>query len=121
MFDVSPEILFGKYDGAKEMKLLCHMVNKVSRILQPSVIFIDGAEKPFYKKVPKPEKQFKPKKMKKYIFKDLVKPILPEDRVMLLSTSNQPWNTAAKPFIKCFEKIIMIPRYFIYFFSFILT
>lgn len=49
------------------------------RLLQPSVIFIEDAEKTFMKKVPKTDKT-DPKRLKKDLPK-LVKAIAPTDRV----------------------------------------
>jgi len=54
-------------------------VNKVSRLLQPSVIYIDGGEKPFLKKVPKTDKT-DPKRLKKDLPK-IVKSISQDDQV----------------------------------------
>lgn len=51
------------------------------RLLQPSVIFIEDAEKTFMKKVPKTDKT-DPKRLKKDLPK-LVKAIAPTDRVQL--------------------------------------
>jgi hypothetical protein len=60
-----------------------HLVNKVSRLLQPSVIYIDGAEKPFLKKVPKTDKT-DPKRLKKDLPK-IVKGISQDDQVRMLN------------------------------------
>ncbi|KAF2885219.1 hypothetical protein ILUMI_20938 [Ignelater luminosus] len=110
LFDCSPPVLAGKYKGKKGLKMLVHLLTKMSRILQPSIIFIDGGEKPFYKKVPKPERSQDPKKLGKALLKQIVKPILPEDRVLVLAISNQPFAAKAKPLVKTFERIILIPR-----------
>lgn len=87
------------------MKMLLHLINKMSRILQPSIIFIDGAEKPFYKKVPKEEKQLEPKRLGKKLFKGIIKPILPEDRVLVLSITGKPWTARAKGLTKTYERV----------------
>lgn len=87
--------------------MLVHLLTKMSRILQPSIIFIDGGEKPFYKKVPKPERSQEPKKLGKVLLKQIVKPILPEDRVLVLAISNQPFAAKAKPLIKTFERVLI--------------
>lgn len=56
------------------------------RLLQPSVIYMDGAEKPFLKKVPKTDKT-DPKRLKKDLPK-LVKSISAEDQVIILTRNN---------------------------------
>lgn len=88
--------------------MLLHLVNKMSRLLQPSVIFIDGAEKPFYKKVPKEEKELEPKRLGTKLFKGIVKPILPEDRVLVLSITGKPWTAKAKGLKKTYERVYFI-------------
>lgn len=85
--------------------MLLHLINKMSRILQPSVIFIDGAEKPFYKKVPKEERALEPKRIGKKLFKGIVKPILPEDRVLVLSITGKPWTAKATGLAKAYERV----------------
>lgn len=85
--------------------MLLHLINKMSRLLQPSIIFFDGAEAPFYKKVPKPERALEPKKMGKKLLKGIIKPILPEDRVMVLGITGKPWTAKAKPILKAFERV----------------
>ncbi|XP_044861234.1 IQ and AAA domain-containing protein 1-like isoform X3 [Mauremys mutica] len=57
LFDLSPDNLVGKYPGKAGLSMLMHVVFKVARLMQPSVIWIGNAEKTFYKKVPKEEKQ----------------------------------------------------------------
>lgn len=64
LFDLTPANIVGKYPGKTGLIMLVHLVNKVSRLLQPSVIFMDGAEKPFVKKIPKTDKT-DPKRLKK--------------------------------------------------------
>ena len=58
------------------------MIVKVGRLLQPSVIYIDQAEKTFLKKVSKTDKS-DPKRLKKDLPK-LVKSIAPEDQVEMV-------------------------------------
>jgi hypothetical protein len=65
-------------------------VNKVSRLLQPSVIYIDGAEKPFLKKVPKTDKT-DPKRLKKDLPK-IVKGISQDDQVGMLHPPHNSYS-----------------------------
>ena len=81
---------------------------KLSRLLQPSVIFMEGAEKPFIKKVSKTDKT-DPKRLKKDLPK-LVKSITSEDRVILIGTSNSPWDGDQKLLYQTYDKVIYIPR-----------
>lgn len=103
--------------------------------MQPSVIWIGEAEKMFYKKVPKEEKEVLPGKMdakhvvlvwqlkqclcvcdkmdprrlKKDMLKSL-KLIKGEDRVLIMGTSKSPLLADIKSLGKMFNKIILIPR-----------
>lgn len=64
LFDLTPGNIVGKYPGKTGLVMLMHLVNKVSRLLQPSVILMDDAEKPFVKKIPKTDRT-DPKRLKK--------------------------------------------------------
>uniref|UniRef100_A0A673G3T8 IQ motif containing with AAA domain 1 n=1 Tax=Sinocyclocheilus rhinocerous TaxID=307959 RepID=A0A673G3T8_9TELE len=109
LFDLSPATVAGKYPGKSGLQYLLHMVFKVARQLQPSVIWIGDAEKTFYKKVPKLEKEMEPKRLKKNLPK-VLKSIKPEDRVLVVGTTRRPFDADIKPFCKVYKKIILIPR-----------
>ncbi|CAH2094784.1 unnamed protein product [Euphydryas editha] len=108
LFDLSPANIVGKYPGKSGLIMLIHLVMKVSRLLQPSVIWMDDAEKPFVKKVPKTDKT-DPKRLKKDLVK-IIKGILPEDRVLFIGTSKTPWDAEQKLLFQCYSKVIQIPR-----------
>lgn len=101
LFDLSAANIVGKYPGKAGLIMLIHLINKVSkyvayfkdlsaiveaendlfcRLLQPSIIYIDDAEKTFLKKVPKTDKT-DPKRLKKDLSK-IVKSIGPSDLVL---------------------------------------
>ncbi|XP_060864173.1 dynein regulatory complex protein 11 isoform X2 [Metopolophium dirhodum] len=108
LFDLTSANIVGKYPGKSGLTMLLHLINKVARLLQPSVIFIEDAEKTFMKKVPKTDKT-DPKRLKKDLPK-LVKAIAPTDRILLLGTSCCPWDCDQKSLTGTYGKIIVIPR-----------
>ncbi|XP_014228258.1 IQ and AAA domain-containing protein 1 [Trichogramma pretiosum] len=108
LFDLTPANLAGKYPGKSGLVMLLHLISKVSRLLQPSVIFMEGAEKPFVKKVPKTDRT-DPKRLKKDLAK-LVKGIGPEDRVIVIGTSRSPWEADQKLMYQAYDKVIYVPR-----------
>ncbi|XP_011499009.1 PREDICTED: IQ and AAA domain-containing protein 1 [Ceratosolen solmsi marchali] len=108
LFDITPSNIVGKYPGKTGLIMLLHLISKVSKLLQPSVIFMEGAERPFVKKVPKADKT-DPKRLKKDLPK-LVKNITNEDRVILIGTSSSPWNGDQKLLYQTYDKVIFIPR-----------
>ncbi|KAJ1529199.1 hypothetical protein ONE63_006003 [Megalurothrips usitatus] len=108
LFDLSAANIVGKYPGKAGLVMLVHLVSKVSRLLQPAVIFMDCAEKPFLKKVPKTDKT-DPKRLKKDLPK-LVKSIGPEDQVLLLGISRSPWECDQKALAQVYTKMLLIPR-----------
>uniref|UniRef100_A0A8C9ZUZ5 IQ motif containing with AAA domain 1 like n=1 Tax=Sander lucioperca TaxID=283035 RepID=A0A8C9ZUZ5_SANLU len=109
LFDLSPLNTAGKYPGKNGLAMMLHMVFKVARLLQPSVIWIEDAEKMFYKKVPKEEKELDPKRLKKDLPKSL-KLIKGEDRVLIVGTTKDPLSADIKSLCKMYSKIILIPR-----------
>lgn len=80
LFDLSPEILAGKFMGSKNEHKLINTISKIARAYAPSVIFIDNSEKVWAKKVPEDEKYLKPKRFARY-FPKLVKNIKKGDQV----------------------------------------
>ncbi|XP_077464271.1 dynein regulatory complex protein 11 isoform X2 [Stigmatopora argus] len=109
LFDLSPVNIAGKYPGKPGLAMMIHLVFKVARLMQPSVIWIDGAEKMFYKKVPKEERALEPKRLKKDLPKAL-KLIKEEDRVLVLGTTTDPTTADIKSLCKVYTKVILIPR-----------
>ncbi|CAB1444708.1 unnamed protein product [Pleuronectes platessa] len=109
LFDLSRLNTAGKYPGKSGLAMMLHMVFKVARLLQPSVIWIGDAEKMFYKKVPKEEKELEPKRLKKDLSKSL-KLIKAEDRVLIVGTTRDPLSADIKSLCKMYSKILLIPR-----------
>ncbi|KAM4574468.1 dynein regulatory complex protein 11 isoform 2-T2 [Fundulus diaphanus] len=106
---VGPAGVAGKYPGKNGLTMMLHMVFKVARLLQPSVIWIGDAEKMFYKKVPKEEEELDPRRLKKDLPKCL-KLIKGEDRVLIIGTTRDPQSADIKALSKMYGKIILIPR-----------
>ncbi|KAM4738665.1 dynein regulatory complex protein 11 isoform 2-T2 [Anableps anableps] len=109
LFDLSPYNTAGKYPGKNGLTMMLHMVFKVARLLQPTVIWIGDAEKMFYKKVPKEEQELEPRRLKKDLPKCL-KLIKEEDRVLIIGATKNPQSADIKALSKMYGKIILIPR-----------
>ena len=56
LFDLSPANIAGRYPGKAGLNMMLHMVFKVAKALQPSVVYIGDAEKTWMKKAPKGDK-----------------------------------------------------------------
>lgn len=108
LFDLTPSNIVGKYPGKSGLIMLIHLVLKVSRLFQPSVIYMGDAERPFMKKIPKTDRT-DPKRLKKDLPK-LIKNIAVEDRVIFIGTSNLPWEADQKLLQQTYNRFIMIPR-----------
>lgn len=108
LFDLSAANIVGKYPGKAGLNMMMHMVFKVARQMQPSVVYIGDAEKTFMKKVPKTDKT-DPKRLKKDLPK-ILKTLKPEDRVLIVGTSKQPFDAEVKPLCAAYQKILLIPR-----------
>ncbi|XP_036885400.1 IQ and AAA domain-containing protein 1-like [Sturnira hondurensis] len=109
LFDLSPANLKDKYPGKTGVQMIVHIVFKVARLLQPSVIWIGNAEKNFYKKVPKEEEEMDPKRIRKDLTKAL-QLLGPGDRVMLIGTTDQPQLAEMKGLCRTYERILFMPR-----------
>ena len=94
LFDLTATNIVGKYPGKSGLNMLLHLVIKVSKLLQPSIIYIDRVEKTFLKKVSKTDKS-DPKRLKKDLPR-LVRSLTSEDRVMLIGVSRCPWECEQK-------------------------
>ena len=66
----------------------------MGRLLQPAIIWIDNAERTFVKKVPKTDRS-EPRRLKKELPK-LLKTVTPQDRILLVGTSETPWDADQK-------------------------
>ncbi|KAK4471393.1 hypothetical protein MN116_004825 [Schistosoma mekongi] len=108
LFDLSAENILNKYPGKDGLRMLVHLVFKVGKLLQPSVILINDCEKMFQKKLPKTDLT-DPKRLKKELPKAM-KILTPTDRVLLIGCSSSPFNADIRPFCRLYQKIILIPR-----------
>ncbi|XP_075367334.1 dynein regulatory complex protein 11 [Mycteria americana] len=109
LFNLSASNIAGKYPGKNGLQMMLHMVLKVAKQLQPSVVWIGETEKIFSKAVPKAEEEMNPKRLEKILPKFL-KALKAQDRVLLVGTTNRPFDANVKPFCKVYQKIILIPR-----------
>ncbi len=109
LFDLSPANILGKYPGKDGLKMLIHLVSKVGKALEPTVILINDCEKQFAKKLSKQDKDLDPKRLKKVLPK-FMKGVKSPDRFLLVGTTSSPFDAPPKPLCKQFSSIIMIPR-----------
>ncbi|XP_004933230.1 dynein regulatory complex protein 11 [Bombyx mori] len=121
LIDLSPLNVYNKFPGPKNLKIMYSFVNRISRLMQPTIILIENAEKMFYKKVPKEEKSFDPTRLQRDFVKEIVKPITPEDKILILGTAAEPWLAKGAQMSKAFPSLIMMPRSDYGSISFILT
>ncbi|NWW96633.1 DRC11 protein, partial [Rhynochetos jubatus] len=109
LFNLSSSNIAGKYPGKNSLQMMLHMVLKVAKQLQPSVVWIGDTEKVFSKTVPKAGEEMNPKRLEKILPKFL-QALKAQDRVLLVGTTNRPFDANLKPFCKVYQKIILIPR-----------
>ncbi|KAM3968858.1 LOW QUALITY PROTEIN: dynein regulatory complex protein 11 [Aphomia sociella] len=110
LIDLSPMNVYNKFPGPKNLKTMFSFVNKISKAMQPTVIMVDNADKLFYKKVPKEEKMFDPIRLQKDFFKEVIKPIQSNDKILILGTATEPWFAKTPLMYKAFPSLILIPR-----------
>lgn len=105
MIDLSPSRV-AKIDNLEEVLVF---VLEMAKKLQPTVIFIDGAHKSFIRKISQEEIADDPAKLGKFLQRSVVKKLKADDAVMLIATTNQPWNCNFGALRKCYEKIVTFP------------
>ena len=112
-FNLSPRSTDGKYPGS-QVKMLIHMVFKVARVMQPSVIYIDECEKVFLtdKKKLKEYGSTEPlNRVKKEMLKE-VKAMAKGERVLIVGCSSEPYllvKKDQKAFTDFFQKHVHCP------------
>ncbi|KAM5268668.1 dynein regulatory complex protein 11 isoform 2-T2 [Hipposideros larvatus] len=109
LFNLSSANVAGKYPGKSGLQMMLHMVLKVARQLQPSVVWIRDTEKTFYKKVPSAERPMEPKRLKKQLPK-ILKLLKPNDRILIVGTTHRPFDAELQSFCRVYQKIILVPR-----------
>ncbi|NXF98056.1 DRC11 protein, partial [Eubucco bourcierii] len=109
LFNLAPSNIAGKYPGKMGLQMMLHMVLKVARQLQPSVLWIGDTEKIFSKAAQKAEGEANPGQLAKALPKFL-KVLKAQDRVLLVGTTDCPFDANLKPLCKVYQKIILIPR-----------
>ncbi|XP_027627114.1 dynein regulatory complex protein 11 [Tupaia chinensis] len=109
LFNLSAANIAGKYPGKNGLQMMLHVVIKVARQLQPSVVWIEDTEKTFYRKVPLAEKLNEPKRLKKQLPK-ILKLLKPDDRILIVGTTQRPFDAELQSFCKVYQKIILVPR-----------
>ncbi|XP_013184776.1 dynein regulatory complex protein 11-like [Amyelois transitella] len=109
LIDLSPMNVYNKYPG-KGLKRMFQFIVRISKLMQPTIIMVQDADKLFYKKVPKEEKMFDPSRLQKDFFKEIIKPITFDDKIMVLGTATEPWLSRGPVMFKVFPSQIMLPR-----------
>ncbi|XP_053624221.1 dynein regulatory complex protein 11-like [Plodia interpunctella] len=109
IMDLSPMNVYNKYPG-KNIKRMYQFIVRISKLMQPTIIMVQEADKLFYKKVPKEEKMFDPSRLQKDFFKEIIKPIAFNDKILVLGTCTEPWISRGAVMYKCFPSQIMLPR-----------
>ncbi|NXE97081.1 DRC11 protein, partial [Menura novaehollandiae] len=109
LFNLTPSNIVGKYPGRQGLVMMFHMILKVGKELQPSVVWIGDAEKVFSKGAPKGEEEINAKRLGK-ILPQFLRALKAKDRVLLVGTTSRPFDANMGPFCKIYQKIIPIPK-----------
>ncbi|KAH8309765.1 hypothetical protein KR067_002715 [Drosophila pandora] len=104
--NLSPE---KTYKYADDLKYFLHLILKVAKAFQPTIMYIEEAHRLFWSKVPPEAKDINPRLLGSSIASKILKPLKKNDKVVLVGTSNMPWS-AKGGIRKAFQKILLIPR-----------
>ena len=108
IFDLTPANTVGKYEGKSGITMMLHMVFKLAKKMQPSIVMIDRTERIFAKKLPKDDLT-EPKRIKKDLAK-VIKGLKPGHRVLLVGLSNAPFEGDLKTMLGVYQKVIYISK-----------
>lgn len=109
LIDLTATNLMGKYPGKEGLKMLMHLVFKVARKMQPTVILIQECEKMFMKKIAKDDLS-EPKRIKVELNRAIKNYMTTENRIILIGITSAPYNAVTKQLCQMYEKIILIPK-----------
>lgn len=109
LFNLSPKNTAGEFQGKANVTKMVHMVFKVARAQGPSIIYLEGFEMIFAKKVPKDDTS-DPKRIKKDLTKAIKLIKDHSEKVILIATSNKPWEGDVKSMLPLFDKVLYCPN-----------
>ncbi|NWV96143.1 DRC11 protein, partial [Machaerirhynchus nigripectus] len=109
LFNLTPSNIGGKYPGRDGLMMMFHMILKVGKELQPSVVWIGGTERLYSKGAPKGEEEVNAKRLAR-LLPPFLRALKPKDRVLLVGTTARPFDANPGPFCKVYQKIILIPK-----------
>ncbi|XP_076056160.1 IQ and AAA domain-containing protein 1-like [Oratosquilla oratoria] len=108
LMDLTASNIVGRYPGRGGLNMLTHLVSKVGRLLQPTIVLVDNADRMFLKKVPKTDRS-DPRRMRKELPR-ILKTIGADDRILFLGLTNSPWNCDIKALSTLYQKMLMVYR-----------
>ncbi|NXH85432.1 DRC11 protein, partial [Edolisoma coerulescens] len=109
LFNITPSKIGGRYPGRDGLMMLFHMILKVGKELQPSVVWIGGTERLYSKGAPKGEEEMNAKRLARML-PPFLRALKPKDRVLLVGTTARPFDADLGPFCKVYQKIILLPK-----------
>ncbi|NXU09315.1 DRC11 protein, partial [Pardalotus punctatus] len=109
LFNLTPSNIAGKYPGREGLVMMLHMILKVGKQLQPSVVWIGDVEKVFSKGAAKGEEEMNAKRLATFL-PLFLRAVTAKDRVLLVGTTRRPFDADLQPFCKIFQKIILLPK-----------
>ncbi|NWY28119.1 DRC11 protein, partial [Pheucticus melanocephalus] len=108
LFSLTPSNT-GKYPGREGLIMMLHMILKVGKELQPSVVWIGDTERIYSKGATKGEEEVNFKRLAR-LLPQFLRALKPKDRVLLVGTTRRPFDANLGPFCKVYQKIILIPK-----------
>ncbi|NXE68079.1 DRC11 protein, partial [Calcarius ornatus] len=108
LFSLTPSSA-GKYAGREGLIMMLHMILKVGKELQPSVVWIGDAERIYSKGASRGEDEVNFKRLAR-LLPQFLRALKPKDRVLLVGTSRRPFDANLGPFCKVYQKIILISK-----------
>jgi len=112
LFDLSHASLLARYPGKAGMVMLIHLIVKMSKLLQPSVILIEDVERVYMKKSGgRSAQRWDMRRMRKELPK-IVRSVVVDDRVLLVGTTTTPWECEQRVYFTLLHSLFRLSEQF---------
>ncbi|CAG5126213.1 unnamed protein product, partial [Candidula unifasciata] len=109
LFDLSPDVLAGKYEGPEQQEYLMNALLKVGKSMEPTIFMIDECESLFTRPPPGPPSgQDRPQRWVG-VFSKMMDKMKKGDRMFLVGETTEPFACNNRAMFDMFKNVIYFP------------